>query len=83
MFYIQKIITIIIVLFLAGCISSTNETIEGGTPDVRECSPIDGVSFLKSRLSIDLNQSQKAYQALVKNYYSCHNNHTLFSLHFN
>jgi len=30
-------------LFLVGCISTTNETVEGGTPDITECAPINGV----------------------------------------
>ena len=30
-------------LFLAGCISANNKTVEGGTPDVTQCSPIEGV----------------------------------------
>ncbi len=37
------IILITIGLFTSGCISSSNDTIEGGTPDVTECNPIDGV----------------------------------------
>ena len=35
--------TIFIALFMGGCISATNETVDGGTPDVTQCSPIDGV----------------------------------------
>ena len=31
------------ILFLAGCISPTDDTVEGGTPDITECTPIDGV----------------------------------------
>jgi hypothetical protein len=31
-------------LFLMqGCISATNDTVDGGTPDITECTPIDGV----------------------------------------
>lgn len=30
-------------LLLGGCISTTNETVDGGTPDITECAPIDGV----------------------------------------
>ncbi len=41
----------------------------------------DRVSFLKNKLAIDTNQAQKAYQALVRNCYSCHNNHTKDGLH--
>jgi len=40
----------------------------------------DRVSFIKNQLAIDTNQSQKAYQALVRNCYSCHNNHTVGGL---
>ena len=36
-------ILIFISLFLTGCISATNETVDGGTPDVTQCSPIEGV----------------------------------------
>jgi hypothetical protein len=40
----NKIIILIFVgLFLVGCISTTNETVDGGTPDITECAPIDGV----------------------------------------
>jgi len=34
---------IIINFFLGGCISTTNKTVEGATPDVTECTPIEGV----------------------------------------
>jgi len=37
------VIFIIIGLLLSGCISSTNDTVDGGTPDVTECTPIEGV----------------------------------------
>jgi hypothetical protein len=37
----------------------------------------DRVTFRKDRLKTDTNQSQKAYQALIKNCYRCHNNHTV------
>jgi len=37
------VIFIIIGLFISGCISATNDTVEGGTPDITECAPIEGV----------------------------------------
>ena len=37
------VIFIIIGLFVSGCISATNDTVEGGTPDITECNPIEGV----------------------------------------
>ena len=39
----HAIILIIIGLFMGGCIFADNQTVEGGTPDVTQCSPIDGV----------------------------------------
>ncbi len=36
----------------------------------------DRVSFIKNHLSTSTPQAQKAYQALIRNCYSCHNNHT-------
>jgi hypothetical protein len=36
-------ISIFMALFMAGCISANDKTMEGGTPDVTQCSPIDGV----------------------------------------
>ncbi|CAA6808401.1 MAG: Unknown protein [uncultured Sulfurovum sp.] len=36
----------------------------------------DKISFIKNSLSTNTPQAQKAYQALVANCYSCHNNHT-------
>lgn len=42
--YLQQLtITIFITLFMGGCISSSNETVDGGTPDVTQCTPLDGV----------------------------------------
>ncbi len=41
----------------------------------------DRVSFSANHLAIDTPQAQKAYQALVRNCYSCHNNHTVGGLH--
>ena len=35
---------IIFGLFLGGCISTDNTTVDGGTPDVTQCVPIDGVA---------------------------------------
>jgi len=37
------VIFIVIGLFISGCISTTNETVEGGTADIIECNPIEGV----------------------------------------
>jgi hypothetical protein len=37
------IILMFIGLVISGCISSTNDTVEGGTPDITECNPIEGV----------------------------------------
>ena len=39
----KVIVLIFIGLFISGCISTTNETVEGGTPDITECNPIEGV----------------------------------------
>ncbi|CAA6799201.1 MAG: Unknown protein, partial [uncultured Sulfurovum sp.] len=36
----------------------------------------DKIKFTKNSLSTNTAQAQKAYQALVKNCYECHNNHT-------
>jgi len=36
----------------------------------------DKITFDEKSLKTDTNQAQKAYQALVKNCYSCHNTHT-------
>ena len=38
-----RIISVFLWLFLGGCISTTNETVKGGSPDVKKCSPIEGV----------------------------------------
>ena len=32
-----------ILFFIQGCISTTNDTVEGGTPDITTCNPIEGV----------------------------------------
>ncbi|MCK4440652.1 MAG: hypothetical protein KAU90_01510, partial [Sulfurovaceae bacterium] len=37
----------------------------------------DRVSFAENHLSTSTPQAQKAYQALIRNCYSCHNNHTV------
>jgi len=42
LFY-KIILVSIIGFYLSGCISATNDTVEGGTPDVVECTPINGV----------------------------------------
>jgi hypothetical protein len=42
-FFNKVIIFISIGLFISGCISATNDTVEGGTPDVISCNPIEGV----------------------------------------
>ena len=39
----KLIILILLGASINGCISATNDTIEGGTPDVVSCSPIEGV----------------------------------------
>ena len=39
----QTILFLFILFFVQGCISSTDKTIDGGTPDITECAPIDGV----------------------------------------
>ena len=42
--FFKKIISILsITLLISGCISTTNDTIEGGTPDITSCNPIEGV----------------------------------------
>ncbi|MCH9741047.1 MAG: hypothetical protein K0U38_09470 [Epsilonproteobacteria bacterium] len=42
--YLVYVTTLLsVTLFFSGCISANNETVEGGTPDVTQCSPIDGV----------------------------------------
>jgi len=41
----------------------------------------DRLTFTPNTLALDTNQSQKAYQAFIRNCYSCHNNHTVGGLH--
>ena len=42
--YFNKIIILIILgISINGCISTTNDTVEGGTADVIECTPLEGV----------------------------------------
>ena len=36
-------IFVFLIIFLGGCISATNETVQGGTADVTECTPLEGV----------------------------------------
>jgi hypothetical protein len=43
MIYLKNVVFIFLLLLMAGCISTTNKTVEGGTPDVTQCSPIEGV----------------------------------------
>jgi len=35
--------SVVFVLWMGGCISTTNETVEGGSPDVTKCAPLEGV----------------------------------------
>ncbi|RUM70302.1 MAG: hypothetical protein DSZ07_02695 [Sulfurovum sp.] len=43
----------------------------------------DRITFVPNSLSTSTPQAQKAYQALVKNCYSCHNNHTVGGMNDN
>ncbi|CAA6809463.1 MAG: Unknown protein, partial [uncultured Sulfurovum sp.] len=43
----------------------------------------DKISFVSNYLSTNTPQAQKAYQALVANCYSCHNNHTVGGMNDN
>jgi len=38
-----RLFLFLVVFLLGGCISTTNETVEGGSPDVTKCSPLEGV----------------------------------------
>jgi len=42
--YLKYIVAFLsLAILLGGCISTTDKTVEGGTPDVTQCTPIDGV----------------------------------------
>ncbi len=38
-----RLLLLLVIFLLEGCISTTNETVEGGTPDVTKCEPLEGV----------------------------------------
>jgi hypothetical protein len=42
-YFKYSIVFLFLAIFLGGCISTTNKTVDGGTPDVTQCSPIEGV----------------------------------------
>jgi len=41
--HIRLISIFTVMFFLGGCISPTDKTVDGGTPDITQCAPIDGV----------------------------------------
>ncbi|NEW59819.1 hypothetical protein GSY74_00865 [Sulfurovum sp. bin170] len=44
MTYLKHTVALVfITLFMGGCISASNDTVVGGTPDVTQCSPLEGV----------------------------------------
>ncbi len=40
---LRELIVVLLLGLLSGCISTTNETVEGGTADVTKCEPLEGV----------------------------------------
>ncbi len=40
---LRELIVVLLLGLLSGCISTSNETVEGGTADVTKCEPLEGV----------------------------------------